>query len=276
MMKRKWLILPMLLAALTMVAGLALDQRMIVRRYTVKSDKINTPVRLAVLTDLHEHDYGPDGEMLILAMEAQKTDAVLIAGDWFNDADSYDYGASILNAIARRWPCWFVTGNHEYWPDKGDHLIRLVEACGVNVLNMESDVLTVRGQKLRICGIPDPYATIYSDAPDEDTQLALAAADVQPDEFAILIAHRPETIEQYAKYPFDLVVAGHAHGGQVRIPGLINGLYAPNQGWFPKYAGGQYRVGDTAMIVSRGLWAGNQLPRIFNRPELVLVDLVGH
>ena len=79
----------------------------------------------------------------------------------------------------------------------------------------------------------------------------------------------------YAAAGFDLVVSGHAHGGQVRIPGLINGLCAPNQGWFPDYAGGEYCAGETTMIVSRGLSTQAQMhvPRLFNRPELVIITL---
>lgn len=90
------------------------------------------------------------------------------------------------------------------------------------------------------------------------------------------MAHRPNYIENYANYPFDVVLSGHAHGGQWRIPGLLNGLYAPGQGFFPKYAGGQYQLANTTFYVSRGLdtqyhpW----LFRFYNRPELVIVDLV--
>jgi predicted MPP superfamily phosphohydrolase len=91
--------------------------------------------------------------------------------------------------------------------------------------------------------------------------------------FKILVAHRPENIKHYREYSFDLVVSGHAHGGQVRIPYLINGLYAPNQGIFPKYAGGLYKHGSLTHIVSRGLSINPMLPRIFNPPELVIIEV---
>ena len=94
--------------------------------------------------------------------------------------------------------------------------------------------------------------------------------------FTLLLAHRPEFFDVYTQYDFDLVLSGHAHGGQWRIPGLINGLFSPNQGWFPKYAGGRYGEDGTIMIVSRGL-ANNvgAIPRIFNPPELVVVEIKG-
>lgn len=93
--------------------------------------------------------------------------------------------------------------------------------------------------------------------------------------FTLLLAHRPEYIDHYLDYNFDLILSGHAHGGQWRLPGIINGLYAPNQGLFPKYAGGQYNINGTVFIVSRGLSReSTRIPRIFNRPELVIIDIV--
>ena len=93
---------------------------------------------------------------------------------------------------------------------------------------------------------------------------------------SVLLTHRPERVEDYTGRGFDLVLAGHAHGGQWRLPGLINGLIAPNQGLFPRYAGGRYALdGDTTMIVSRGLAReSTRIPRLFNRPELVVVDIL--
>lgn len=107
------------------------------------------------------------------------------------------------------------------------------------------------------------------------TALQRASSDIDPRAFTVLLAHRPERIDKYAATgDFDLVVSGHAHGGQVRIPGLINGLFAPNQGFFPKYAGGQYEVDGTTLVVSRGLAReSTRIPRVFNRPELVLVEI---
>jgi len=99
--------------------------------------------------------------------------------------------------------------------------------------------------------------------------------DEPKEQFTLLLSHRPERIEDYLGYPFDLILSGHAHGGQWRLPGIVNGLYAPNQGLFPKYAGGRYDFEDTAFLVSRGLAReSTKIPRVFNRPELVVVDLI--
>ena len=109
---------------------------------------------------------------------------------------------------------------------------------------------------------------------DYSNRLSTVNASVQNDNYTILLSHRPEFFELYTKYDFDLVLCGHAHGGQWRIPGILNGLYAPHQGIFPKYAGGRYDSEDMTMIVSRGLARETtRVPRIFNRPELVVIDL---
>ena len=93
--------------------------------------------------------------------------------------------------------------------------------------------------------------------------------------FNLLLIHAPDNFEDYARLGFDLVLCGHTHGGQWRIPGLLNGIYAPGQGLFPKYAGGLYEKDGTTMIVSRGLAKeSTYIPRIFNRPELVIIDIV--
>jgi len=103
-------------------------------------------------------------------------------------------------------------------------------------------------------------------------QFDACKAEVGDGIYSILLSHRPELTEKYKDSGFDLVVAGHAHGGQVRIPGIINGLLAPNQGYFPKYAGGRYDMGETVMIVNRGLQK-DSIPRVFNPPDLVIVSL---
>lgn len=275
MQKRKWLWLMAVLAILMLIAIIALDQRLAVRHYKIEAEEITASVRLAVLTDLHECDYGPGGEDLLAAVAAEDPDAVLLVGDMFADGGSYAYGLMVVEALAQRYPTYYVTGNHECWTNEVDRIVALVRETGVTVLDQSCEVLTLNGQRISLCGVPDPCAMTYSGAPDVQTQLTCAMAPAEQGSFTILMAHRPELIDVYAEAGFDLVVSGHAHGGQVRIPLLVNGLYAPNQGWFPEYAGGEYQVGGTTLIVSRGLSTQRQMyiPRIFNRPELVIVTI---
>lgn len=270
--KHRW-ILPVLaiLVALTLIA---LNERLILRTYTVVSPKLTAEVRLAVVTDFHSSDNADD----VVAMVAScAPDAVLMVGDMFDDDIANrptERTLSLMRQLSALYPCYYVSGNHETWTGEMDALYQQTEEAGVTVLRMSSGVLTVRGQRIALCGIPDPYEMVFSGAPDTEEQLRQALEDVDSADFTVLLAHRPELLAKYAQFPLDLVVSGHAHGGQVRIPGVLNGLYAPNQGWFPKLAGGAYTQDGTTLIVSRGLAVRTRLPRIFNRPEVVLVRCV--
>ena len=247
---------------------------MIVRRYSVDAEEITSPVRLAVITDFHGCRYGEGASELIAAVEAEAPDVVLLVGDILDDELPHDQSVALMQGLSRSYPCYYVTGNHEYWTEDIAGVLATVASCGVTTLDVDCVTIDVGGQPLTLCGIPDPYAMVYAGAPDTKTQLQLLAQQSAGVGFTVLLAHRPELIDRYAASDFDLVVSGHTHGGQVRIPGLLNGLYAPNQGWFPRYAGGKYRVGETTLIVSRGLAReSTRLPRIFNRPELVVIDL---
>ena len=270
--KHRW-ILPVL-AILVALALIALDERLILRTYTVASPKLTAEVRLAVVTDFHSSDNADD----VAAMVAScAPDVVLLVGDLFDDDTQNrptERTLSLMRRLSAQYPCYYVSGNHEAWTGEMDALYQQTAEAGVTVLRMSSGVLTVRGQRIALCGIPDPYEMVFSGAPDTEEQLRQAMENVDSADFTVLLAHRPELLAKYAQFPFDLVVSGHAHGGQVRIPGVLNGLYAPNQGWFPKLAGGAYTQDGTTLIVSRGLAVRTRLPRIFNRPEVVLVRCV--
>ena len=270
--KHRW-ILPVL-AILVVLALIALDERLILRTYTVASPKLTAEVRLAVVTDFHSSDNADD----VVAMVAScAPDAVLLVGDLFDDDTQNrppERTLSLMRQLSAQYPCYYVSGNHEAWTGEMDALYQQTADAGVTVLRMSSGVLTVRGQRIALCGVPDPYEMVFSGAPDTEEQLRQALENVDSADFTVLLAHRPELLAKYAQFPLDLVVSGHAHGGQVRIPGVLNGLYAPNQGWFPKLAGGAYTQDGTTLIVSRGLAVRTRLPRIFNRQEVVLVRCV--
>lgn len=273
MRKKHWWILPVL-AILVVLTLIALDERLILRTYTVVSPKLTAEVRLAVVTDFHSSDNADD---VVAMVTSCAPDAVLMVGDMFDDDIANrptERTLSLMRQLSAQYPCYYVSGNHEAWTGEMDALYQQTEEAGVTVLRMSSGVLTVRGQRIALCGVPDPYEMVLSGAPDTEEQLRQALEDVDSADFTVLLAHRPELLAKYAQFPLDLVVSGHAHGGQVRIPGVLNGLYAPNQGWFPKLAGGAYTQDGTTLIVSRGLAVRTRLPRIFNRPEVVLVRCV--
>lgn len=270
---RKLLILAVVLFLLAM---LALDSRVALRRYAIENPLIDHPLRLAVLTDYHGCESSITGEALAEAVEAETPDLILLVGDMFSADGNIQQELALFHALSAIAPCYYVTGNHEYWELDVPALTGQITAAGVTVLDQSCVTVEARGQRINLCGVPDPYAMVYTNAPDTEIQLTNATRDADPNAYTILLAHRPELIETYAANgSFDLVLSGHAHGGQVRIPLLLNGLYAPNQGWFPKYAGGRYDVDSTVMLVSRGLSDQAQMgvPRVFNRPEWLIVEL---
>ena len=270
----KWLLPAAAAAGLAAFFLAGLDGGLTVRSYTVESGKVTAPVRLAVLTDLHACAYGEDQRELLDEVAAQAPDLVLLVGDIVDDEPRMPEARALetVAALTEGWPVYYVTGNHEFWSGRPEEIKAEIRAAGAVVLEGQTLPVTAAGQPLLIAGVDDPAAG------EEEwrAQLSRAAAGLDGAVFSVLLSHRPERAEEYAGLGFDLVLAGHAHGGQWRIPGLINGLIAPNQGLFPKYAGGAYDLGGgTAMIVSRGLAReSTRVPRLYNPPELVVVDVV--
>lgn len=266
-----------LFAVTAVLLLLAFDNRLLVRQYTVEAETFTAPIRIVLVTDLHSCDWGEGQSDLIRAIDEQKPELILLGGDIFDDVKDDTNTVQFLTGIADRYPCYYVTGNHECWSgnlrfaEKMAHL----EALGIPVLENEAVDLQINGQVLCVCGVDDPDRDwVTPMLTDYAARLDAVSTIAAEDTFTILLAHRPEYFDQYAAYDFDLVLCGHAHGGQWRIPYLLNGVYAPHQGIFPRYAGGRYEENGTTMIVSRGLARETTwVPRIFNRPELVVIDI---
>lgn len=258
-------------AALLVWAGL--DTSLTVQIYTVESGKVEAPVRLALLTDLHSCDYGEGQRELLDAVEEQDPDLVLLGGDIVDDGPEMpeERALATVEALAERWPTYYVTGNHEYRTGRAEEIKELLAGRGAVVLEGTCALVTVGEQTLQICGVDDPAvgAAVWQ------SQLEDVTVALEGDVCSILISHRPERVADYTGRSFDLVLSGHAHGGQWRIPLLGVGLIAPNQGLFPRYAGGTYDLEGTTLVVSRGLAReSTRIPRLYNPPEVVVVDLV--
>lgn len=270
----------MLTAALTVWA---LWSGLVVRRYETGSHKLaeDSGVCIAVVADLHSRIWGSDQKPLLDAIAAQQPDIIALVGDIVDDQEPMEGAQLFLERVADIAPAYYVSGNHEYWSSAYDDIHDMIEGYGITVLDNEQLYLTVNGVDICLCGVDDPYVFEYTDDPellelgDEQALLRDRFSDLDDDTYNILLAHRPELIDDYLQYNFDLILSGHTHGGQVRVPLLLNGLWAPDQGWFPEYAGGRYDFAGRTLIVSRGVGAGNTLPRIFNPPEFVVVDIAG-
>ncbi|MGN1007337.1 MAG: metallophosphoesterase [Butyricicoccus sp.] len=237
--------------------------------------------RIALLADIHSRRFGEKQEQLLSRVRAAKPDLILVAGDWLDarrgNMEDCIAQAKGLRAIA---PVCGVYGNHEQRRIRKtgqDCFGPALSKAGVQMLHTSGTRIERGGMYLNLIGVEDPAELPEHPRKKEmtksmDEMLGRVMNGVLPDEFTILIAHRPEFLSIYARYPIDLVCAGHAHGGQVRLPG-VGGLFAPGQGLFPKYTGGKYAEHQTTMVVSRGL-GGREAPiRILNMPELVVLTL---
>ncbi len=252
------------------------DNTLTTRSYTLETSKISENVRLLLITDLHSTKYGDNQSELIMAIDKAKPDVLLLGGDIYDDVRNNDNTRILIKNIANKYPCYYVSGNHEYWSYKIGEIKQEIRNMGVSVLEGSGENIDVNNQNIFLCGVDDPDCSKseYGESKDWYKELSDCNNSVNENQYSILLSHRPERANDYKNCNFDLILSGHAHGGQFRFPPFINGLYAPHQGFLPKYAGGEYDLGNSKMIVSRGLMI-TYIPRIFNPPELVVVDIVG-
>lgn len=259
-----------LICAVVFVCGVS--DRLTVTRYSVETPRVGTPVRLLMLSDLHSCIYGYGQLELMAAIEKEAPDIVVMTGDMSDDGTPDGGLIMLLRALEGKYPCFAVNGNHEHCR-KGlaEKLGNIFRSYGITVLCGDSATVEVRGEKLSICGVDDVLIGIR----DYREQIFEAGARAECGSFTVLLAHRPELYSLHDSLGrFDLILSGHAHGGQWRLPGIINGLYAPDQGLFPRYTGGVYNDYSAELIVSRGLAKHLSIPRVYNRPEVVVIDIV--
>lgn len=273
-----------LLAAIALLLILVipgLDSRLLIRHYEIDSaGKLENPIRIALITDLHSCRYGDRQRELIDPLDSWAPDVVMLCGDIFDDELNDQNTELFLKEISEKYTCFYVTGNHEFWSGNTAFAekMAIIDKYGIKRLSGDLEEIDVNGETVTVCGVDDPAVSRLDleDTLPFSMQLDKAKELAEEEEsFTVLLSHRPEYFKDYVGGKFDLVLCGHAHGGQWRIPCILNGLYAPNQGLFPKYAGGEYRENDTVMIVSRGLAReSTPVPRFYNRPELVIIDCV--
>lgn len=275
LMKKKAIIFFIVLV-IAVILVFAFNTRLKTVTYNVKSSKINSGIKLALVTDLHSCYYGENQSELVTEIEKYRPDTVLLGGDIFDDVQDDTNANIFIDDIAKKYKTYYVSGNHEWWSDRMYAMFDSLTDRGVIVLRGNTDVIEIGETLITVSGIDDYDVNVYdSRYPSWKNQLKQTGESLEQNKINLLLAHRPENAEKYFEYDFDVVLSGHAHGGQFRIPYIMNGLYAPNQGFFPKLAGGMYDFDGRKLIVSRGLAKeSTRIPRIFNRPELVFVNII--
>ena len=233
--------------------------------------------RIAQVSDLHNAEFGKDNKKLLELLSESKPDIIVITGDLV-DAKHTDIGVALdfAKEAVNIAPVYYVTGNHEASLSQYNELKTGLETIGVVVLEDETIQLKRDKEVITLIGLSDPNFTLKGDMFGEAPAMVSTKLNSLADDessYTILLSHRPELFESYAHCNIDLVLSGHAHGGQFRLP-FIGGLIAPDQGIFPKYDAGLFTNGSTNMIVSRGL--GNSIIpiRFNNRPEVIVIKLL--
>lgn len=252
--------------------------------YTTRSDKINKEIKIVFISDLHNSFYGnKEQKGIISKINDENPDLVLFGGDIIDQYGDTDNAITLASKLCEKYKCYYTPGNHEV--ERGDlkKFKKLMSDTGVHVLDGEKNKIKIKDQSVTIYGILDSFEQGKSKFLIEEM-----LDDIDNDSYNILLAHQPELINDYLGIhknsqrdsvtdSFDLILSGHAHSGQWRLPVILEqGVYAPDQGFFPDYTNGMFIHGDSVHIISRGLARPLRMiliPRIFNRPELSVISV---
>lgn len=230
-------------------------------RYSVPFGGIDESLKVVQISDLHGKQFGAHNAKLISKVMAIAPDVIAITGDIIHRYTEKNKRVALetVSALSQIAPVLYISGNHEM-RNKGYRFFRK------NI--MEAGATVLDNAEIKVCGIS---FVGLNGAHNKNDTLSKISTDTQN---KVLLAHMPHCLENYAKSGYALVLSGHAHGGQWRIPFTKQGIYAPGQGMFPKYTSGMHTLGNTKMIVSRGLGNSEFPLRLFNRPELIVIDFV--
>lgn len=243
-----------------------------ISRYEVASQKLPESFdgfKIVQLSDLHGAEFGEDGIGLVEKVKELEPDIIALTGDFVTDEGDLAAVKKLAGRLTELCPVYFVSGNHEFGSGLAVKVRNILERAGVKYLSNEYLTINRGDDEILLGGVEDPLAYADMLSPDE---LAQKMNDAAPDAFKILLGHRNYWMTEYPELPVDLIFCGHAHGGLIRIPG-VGGLIGTDRRLFPDFDAGQFNNGRYTLIVSRGLGNSVSIPRIFNRPEIVCVEL---
>ena len=243
--------------------------------YQESSKKVSADIRIAVISDIHDREYGENNETLISDLRALKPDLILFLGDMvIRDKDDYQSVLDLVSDLTGIAPCYGVLGNHEseriyYGDDKG--LPDAFRDAGLRLLRNAKEDIRIGEDTVQLIGVE---GTAYG-FEEYGGREFMEKTDIDPSSLSIVMTHIPILFEkQLSVYDFDLGISGHVHGGIVVLP-FIGGLYTEEEGFFPRFTAGKYILDkQQTLIISAGLGDSKRFPpRINNLPELVVIDI---
>lgn len=226
-------------------------------------------LRVCIVSDLHGAEFGKDNERLLRAVSKQNPDLIAITGDVIDSPEEVERLPALAKGLSAIAPTYYVTGNHEWATREVPQIIGIFEQCGVLALENEAVELSRGREKILLAGIHDPNGRLDQ---KKLKQLAKELRETYEDPYILLLAHRNTEFPEYARNRVDLVLAGHGHGGIIRLP-FTDGLIGTERNLLPTWTAGLYELEETQMVVSRGLGNIPGLFRLFNRPHLPVVVL---
>jgi len=229
--------------------------------------------KILQVSDLHNKEFGKNQNKLVELTKEINPNIIVVTGDLIDSRrTNIDIAVNYMSQAVKIAPTYYIPGNHESRIDEYDKLEKMLSKEGINILSNDSENIKINNQEITLLGMEDISFINSENRKKEFSSILSNLKNESNENLTILLSHRPDLIDIYAKQNIDLVFTGHAHGGQIRLP-FIGGLLSPGQGFLPKYTSGVYEKDNTKMIVNRGL--GNSLfpLRIFNRPELIVTTL---
>ena len=260
-----------------------------VTKYRICSQKLNGIKRekkIIFLSDLHNRMYGEENERLLESIRNQHPDLILIGGDMLvrKDGNSYDKTVHFLAKLSGICPVYCANGNHEQklkeLPDKYEQSYeeykKALTASGIHMLENASETVKLDEVPVKLSGLEIPLGA-YARFGKKELSLQEITDRIgeHGDDYQILLAHHPGYMKEYLAYGADLILGGHYHGCVVQLPG-IGGVISTNFTLFPKYSGGIYQEGEQTAVVSRGLGTHSVPLRLWNWPELIVLELSGN
>ena len=265
------LLIILVLAALGTLTVINQNSQLEKTFYQVKSSKLTDNIRIVCISDMHLREFGENNERLVNEIDKLSPDIITLVGDMNTESvPEYDCVITLCKKLNKIAPVYYSLGNHELdaMLFYKSNIYKDVKKAGIKILNNEVEQATIGGTTIDVIGLtqdPQEYA--------EYGQKFFEKALEEDDNFKLVLNHYPENfMGVLEEYDIDLALAGHAHGGQVRLP-WIGGLYSADQGFLPKLCDGYHEIENSKLIITRGLGWSGKIPRINNKPEIAVIDL---
>lgn len=277
------ILIMVLLMAAFLAVGIIDGNRFVTVREEFVLPKLSGECRFVLISDLHNKVYGNRNDKVIASIQKINPDFIILAGDLVTSKVSEDMtpGIELVRALSQNYRIYYGLGNHESkmksrtedFGDKFDRLRRAVS--GKNVFVLENESVDLPEYNIRVTGLELDlnYFAHFRVKKMEEGYLQKTLPGHDGRRCNLLIAHNPDYFGDYARWGADLVLAGHVHGGIMRLP-LLGGVIAPSYKIFPRYDGGVFRNGKASMLLGRGMGSHTIPLRFFNPAELYEVRLL--